>query len=255
MASDNHSASAVPSKTPLPVAPPHPHKDLTNAALAAAVVVPILTVFSAIVLILLCLRRRRQNPSPEHTPMVAAAGIKEKLGSFRRRRDPPPPPPVSEPPVLTSQHNNAYLTGLDTSSIGSRGDSGEYQVRASYEPPPPYIREPSPPSVDARARSPFEDPPEDQRLANDIYLAAINRSGTPRSTSNVSVSSTLYSDNVSVHEAREARRSIGGAQIVEAMSITGEEGDRRASDPFVSPISSPVSAANIYLDWERRGQR
>ena len=55
-----------------------------------------------------------------------------------------------------------------------------------------------------------------------------------------------------MYEAREARRSTGGAQIVEATSITDEEGDRRASDPFVSPISSPVSATSPGGDEDRR---
>jgi hypothetical protein len=85
-----------------------------------------------------------------------------------------------------------------------------------------------------------------------MQLASLERPDTPRSTSNQSVTSTLYSDNASVHEAREARRSIGGAQIIEAMSIASEEGARSGSDPFVSPMGSPTSAAHAGGGGYRR---
>ena len=188
--------------------------------------------------------------------MLAAASLKEKLGSFRRRPKPPPPPPatVTEPPILTSEQNNAYYTGLDTSSLGSRGDSGEYQPRASYEPPPPpYIREPSPQAMqEMRTRSPFDDPPHNHSIADSMHLAPFERPDTPHSTSTHSVTSTQYSDDASVHEAKEARRSIGGAQIVDAMSITSADGARSGSDPFVSPMGSPTSAARAGGEGLRR---
>ena len=118
---------------------------------------------------------------------AAPAVMKEKVGSFRRRRDPPPPPPLStEPPViLTSDQNNAYYTGLDTSSFGSRGNSGEYHPRGSEEPPPPYMREPSPPPIEERVRSPFEDPesPIDvangMRRASDPFISPVDHASTP----------------------------------------------------------------------------
>ena len=253
MASDNRSVSAVPSPTSSPTPIPDHDHHLTNGALAAAIAVPVLTVLSVIVLLFFCLRRRTTSSLEGEPAMPAAAGIKEKLGSFRRRPKPPPPPPAAatEPPILTSEQNNAYYTGLDTSSLGSRGDSGEYQPRASYEPPPPpYIREPSPQEM--RTRSPFDDPPHNHSIADSMRLAPFERPDTPHSTSTHSVTSTQYSDDASVHEAKEARRSIGGAQIVDAMSITSAEGARSGSDPFVSPMGSPTSAARAGGEGLRR---
>ena len=171
--SDNRSTSIPAPKTPLPVPPAQHDRDLTEGALAAAIVVPILVLFSAIGLAFMCLKRRKQDARLQDAPVVAAAGIKEKLGSFRRYRSsriPPTAASAADPPILMSEQNNAYYTGLDTSSLGSsRGFSGDYANRASFEPPPPYIRDPSPPPVDGRARSPFDDPPDHQLFTEDSY--------------------------------------------------------------------------------------
>lgn len=208
------SSSAIPSNTPLPTPIPHPDKSLTVGALAAAIVIPILTLCSAIAFLYLCLRRRKQNAQVVDAPVVAGAVMKEKLGGFSRQRELPSPSSPAEPPVLTSEENNAYYTGLDTSSFGSRPNSGDYQIRGSYEPPPPYFREPSPPPVDGRARSPFEDPPDHQRFTEDSYLAAFSGEG---------------------------RSSTGEARVARSISVLSGEGSRRVSDPFVSPDASPIS--------------
>ena len=146
---------------------------------------------------------------------------------------------------MTSSQNNAYYTGLDTSSLGSRGGSGEYQPRASYEPPPPpYVHDasPPPPCEGMRIPSPFDDPEHDHGIVDGMLF--------PRrdSASNRSVSSTLYSDSASVHEAREARRSLGGAQMIEAVSFASAEG---GSDPFVSPVGSPTASRAEGGGWRR----
>ena len=181
---------------------------------------PVLTVFTAIVLLFFCLRRRTTTSLEGEPPVPAAASLKEKLGSFRRRpkAPPPAPAPATDPPILTSEQNNAYYTGLDTSSLGSRGDSGEYQPRASYEPPPPpYIREPSPQEM--RTRSPFDDPPHDHSIADSMHLAPFERADTPRSTSTHSVTSTQYSDDASVARSKrgeaEHRRSANRRRHVD----------------------------------------
>ncbi|KAK5117126.1 hypothetical protein LTR85_009057 [Meristemomyces frigidus] len=71
--------------------------------------------------------------------------MREKLGGVRTSAIPLSSTAVS-PPVVTSNRNNAYFTGLDTSSHGSqRGQSGEYYAPARrseggtfVDPPPPY---------------------------------------------------------------------------------------------------------------------
>lgn len=214
VAPDNHSStSSIPTNTLLPTPVPHPVRSLTVGALAAAIVVPILTLCSAIAFLYLCLRRRKQDTRTKNAPVVAGAVTKEKSENFSRERELSSPSSPAEPPVLMSEQNNAYYTGLDTSSLGSRPNSGDYQARVSYEPPPPYIREPSPPLVDGRARSPFEDPPDHQWPTEDSHVAGVGQ---------------------------EASR--GAAQAyTETISPINEASSRRVSDPFVSPDASPIS--------------
>ena len=152
MASDIRPVSAVPIPTPSPIPIAYPEHHLGNSALVAAIAVPILTLFSAIALLFFCLRRRKQN-SQQAEPAIplGAAGKEEEEGSFR------PPAPTAPggttttkpPPHVISERNDAYNTGLDTSSLGSRGSGGggEDQPCASHEPPPPpYTRSPALPS-------------------------------------------------------------------------------------------------------------
>ena len=65
------------------------------------------------------------------------------------------------------------------------------------------------------------------------FLAPVDRPWTSRSSAR-SISSTLYSDNASVHSAHAARMSVGAAQIVRP------DGQQRA-DPFVDP-NTPVGS-------------
>lgn len=52
--------------------------------------------------------------------------------------------------------------------------------------------------------------------------------GISRASSARSVSSTLYSSNASVVEARPARRSVGGAHMIEEVPLEGRS-------PFADP--------------------
>ena len=251
---NNHTASRTPVKLPHlnhahhgPDLPNH----LSTGVLAAAIVVPVLFLLSAIGLAYLCFRKRasrRRGGGPTYT---AAAGMKEKLGSFRRRRDmPPAPPPATEPPVLiSSDMNNSYYTGLDTSSYGSRGNSAEYPRRSGDEPPPPYIREPSPPPTDDRTRSPFADPEEDLDIADGFqYLSpAVRRDAA--GGQQYPISSALYADRADLREAPQPRRSTRPPAFIDTRSIISSEegaddGTRRDSNPFLSPVSAPGSPAS-----------
>lgn len=145
-----------------------------------------------------------------------------------------------QPHLITSPQNNTYFTGLDTMSMLS----AEPQERFSdSDPPPPYwpsggaaaarsismrsavsaISAPRPAflslatpvspleSQAVSEESPFADPP-----------AAVRRTHSSRS-----ITSTLYSSNASVIEARPARRSVGGANMV------GH--DENGRSPFADP--------------------
>ncbi|KAK4553335.1 hypothetical protein LTR86_009635 [Recurvomyces mirabilis] len=144
MASSSSGTAASETQNPLPLTgnAHHPHS-MSHGALAAAVVVPILLALLAIILAFLCLRRRSKR-NRERSPSGGAflPAMREKFSSVRGT-----PYAAAPAPVVTSNRNNAYFTGLDTSSQGSRrGESGEYYAppRRSEggttfdEPPPPY---------------------------------------------------------------------------------------------------------------------
>lgn len=76
--------------------------------------------------------------------------------------------------------------------------------------------------------SPFEDPDAatGYLAASGVFATAVTRTPSARS-----ITSTLYSSNASVISARPARRSVGGAYMVEGM----QGGDERS--PFADPES------------------
>ncbi|CAK4034407.1 Hypothetical predicted protein [Lecanosticta acicola] len=150
------SASQDPSEATRPVSE-HPHHGdgLSGGALAAAIILPILAALAIFALAFLWLRRRsgqnrerRRSGSSGGVPFFPA--IKEKWGSLRSRSS-NESGQASRNPVVMTEQNNAYFTGLDTSSRGGsspqeEGGSGEYYPpgRRSeggttfIEAPPPY---------------------------------------------------------------------------------------------------------------------
>ena len=211
---------------------------LQNGTLAAAIILPVLAFLSAITLIGCCLRRRssrnRGSPNPTH---ITPAAMKEKLGSFRRSQNPPPPPsPPAEPHILTTEMNNAYFTGLDTSSFGSRGTSGEYQPRTSDEPPPPYIRDLSPPpplSTEYAGPSPFDDQEEGTGAYSDGFLPLERGAGA----------SIHYANDVPSYEVGGDARNMGESYTSDTASLRIGGGSTPQSNPFEDPVS-PVGSTH-----------
>lgn len=233
---------------------------MSSAAIAAAVVVPLLVL--ALVLAAFLLLRRRDRTRPRITPGFVPA-MKERFGRHAQSAG-------ASVPILTSSTNNAYFTGLDTSSNGSQHGPGEgfYAPRQSeggtfMEPPPPYKPKSPEPDTQSDSRAtpaavgpsgpPSVREPDDDRqdtttpfLDSDTPVSpisvtyegafpaaerpAVSRQGTQRS-----ITSTLYSDSASVHSARAARMSVGGTQLI------GADEAQRAVDPFDDP-ESPVSS-------------
>lgn len=188
----------------------HPTR-LGHGGLMAAVIVPPLVVVFAIVGLVFFLARRRRSrryyssssePKPPLSSMEMASSPTSSysnvhINETREYRRPPSPPPqlppnlndlTPAPIIISTGRNNAYLTGLDTSSQGSQsrpvsGDFDDNMIRRSFggtfaDPPPPYVPkgqgddpppaayeyevsplEESSGGVDAfeRARSPFAD--------------------------------------------------------------------------------------------------
>ncbi|KAK5111548.1 hypothetical protein LTR62_004844 [Meristemomyces frigidus] len=241
-------------RAPLPLTGHAHHDALSHGALAAAILVPLLFGLLALLLAFLCLRRRRtQDQTRRHSAAAFLPAMREKFGKFGSVRGTSYTAPVTAAPVMTSERNNAYFTGLDTSSQGSRrGESGEYYAppRRSEggttfdEPPPPYkaksvpstgasltrtsipdVAEPAASTViptvhEPRAsttRSPFADPsPTTTSNLNTAFLASPldQRPQTSRSTSQRSFNSDQYSETASVHSARAARMSVIEPQII-----------------------------------------
>lgn len=187
-----------------------PDKDYPSDdhSLLAAIIVPIAIVCLAIVGLLFFLSRRRRiqrrsAPSAANTPVsameMASSGPNNDIRAHRIPPNVTFTPATAPPVILSDRVNNAYLTGLDTSSQGSAsrpvsyGDFDDNPARRSLggtflEPPPPYKTrsqadadeedEEEPPyeeyetvpleeSTDPmtalhRARSPFADPYEDE---------------------------------------------------------------------------------------------
>lgn len=88
------------------------------------------------------------------------------------------------------------------------------------------------------SRSPFDDPDPDTvsleqgETGNDWrseLVSPISRPTTARTGSQRSITSTLYSSNASVREARPARLSVGGISMIQGAAM--EEGS-----PFADPV-------------------
>lgn len=176
--------------------------EIGHIGLFAAAIIPPLVVFLAVLGLCFFLSRRRRTQrrysNAARAPLSAMEMASTRNNETREyRRSPSPAPPVSfnnlsPAPVIVSDRNNAYLTGLDTSSQGSRpqsyGDFDDISIRRSVggtfaEPPPPYkasghgddpppvayehevapLGESTDPTTSLhRARSPFADPYDDE---------------------------------------------------------------------------------------------
>ncbi|KAF2159946.1 hypothetical protein M409DRAFT_60357 [Zasmidium cellare ATCC 36951] len=250
------------SPTPMPVEH-HKDNDLSSGELAAAIVVPIVVVLALAALLFLCFRRRKQQSRGEREGSIGAAfipaSIKEKWTSMRTSNASAP----RDQPIVTNPQNNAYNTGLDTSSQGSDQHSGEYTPGRTSEggttfvqPPPPYtlpqMRQNTPLNMSLDIpRSPQEPPPARSPLSNTIntpsaaaLLAMPLDPPRPSSRSARSITSTLYSDTASVHSARAARVSVAGPNVVRQSQTNVSRSNTSGSgggDPFDTEANTPVT--------------
>ena len=218
----------------------HSNRHSFNGTILAAIVIPVMFLLLIGIVVVVCLRRRRHAKGVLFGPVTE---IREKMFFKRASSDVPIPetrqvsPP--QPHLITSPQNNTYFTGLDTMSLMS----AEPRERSSEDPPPPYwssseragrsvsmssaatsIARPLPALLDVRSpplnsepllvpeRSPFDDPP----------------GNVSRTSSSRSITSTLYSSNASLIEARPAKRSMSGAQLVGQDEVS----------PFADPDSN-----------------
>lgn len=227
---------------------------LSPVELAAAIIGPIIALMAFIGLVILCLRRnkRRQRTSSDASRGTRTSffggGWKEKWGSIRSSAS----SQHYKEPVVTSHSNNAYMTGLDTSSrsgsLYQHHSGGHYTQNsdggagAEYtgEPPPPYLRgAPEIPPLAAistnislpSSRRPSTvgrgDPHElhplsPQHLAPPVaHFSPLSAADLPTppflDSSARSINSDVYSETASVHSARAARMSIGGPIGVEML--------------------------------------
>lgn len=268
---DAASAGATTSSAmPAPIVTKNHDNGLSSGELAAAIVVPIVVVLvAAFFLIFFCFRRRRQQARGERDGSMAAgfipASMKEKWSSMRTSSA-----SGQQQPVVMNTRNNAYNTGLDTSSHGSgnrsQQHSGEYSPRRSEggtfaSPPPPYSGAPVLPQMRQSAplsmaldipRSPAPQNTHDvsplsqgeERPSAAALLGLSHDPPQPSSRSARSITSTLYSDTASVHSARAARMSVGGPSVIQAQtsrSMSGSAASGDGEDPFDTEANSPVT--------------
>ncbi|KAF1343987.1 hypothetical protein BDV97DRAFT_71729 [Delphinella strobiligena] len=239
------SESVTTESTPSPdsITSDHSGRKTLNGAVLAAIIVPIVLLLLLGVGVILCLRRRRQARN-QGVPFQPMTQVREKIFAKRESTDATSvevrqvgPP---QPHLITSPQNNTYFTGLDTMSMMSADPQERF---SDSDPPPPYwpsggaaaarsisvrsavsaVSAPRPAflhlatpvsPLESQAvpeESPFADPP-----------AAVSEMHSSRS-----ITSTLYSSNASVIEARPARRSVGGANMVDH----GENGRSPFADP------------------------
>lgn len=223
--------TATTEPTPYPDGQPTDHNRHTfNGAILAGIVVPIVMLLLLGIGLLLFLRRRRRNRGTPFKPITEA-----KEGIFTKKTSSDVPtvevheaiPP--QPHLIMSPMNNTYFTGLDTMSIMS-AEPGAH-ARASEEPPPPYWPRSETSARSASVRSAVSSirPPQHALFSHqrpvsplreheaeaerspfdDAAIAAMSRADSSRS-----FTSTLYSSNASLVEARPARRSVVGAHFV-----------------------------------------
>ncbi|KAF7192093.1 hypothetical protein HII31_06479 [Pseudocercospora fuligena] len=263
---------------------------LSHGELTAAIVVPIITSLSIIILAIMCLRRRRKTKrertssdasrGTKRSFFGAAPGWKEKWGSIRSSAS-----SQHKEPVVTSESNNAYMTGLDTSSRSNSSQRGEYD-HAGEIPPPPYIlgapeipplatvntnislptsRRPSAVGVDQHEMSHLASNNASQHLAPPISPRTDHLPSPAFLDSSArSINSDVYSETASVHSARAARMSIGGPITVPMLNTsksraTMKEG-KRNSDPFDDPNTpvsglTPTGSAMGHYEVNERGER
>ena len=187
---------------------------LSTGPLAAAIILPIafLSLLAALIFLLLRRRRRRRNNQTHLPPPKPPPSSPPPM--TRRRpslRSPPNPGSMPLAPIITSSRNNAYYTGLDTSSHGGSEGSDRHSDDDFYaparrseggtflEPPPPYKasgslrstdegyeEEEPPPGIydlprigepavlEQRARSPFEDQEDYIPVADGLMYTPMN---------------------------------------------------------------------------------
>ncbi|EME38152.1 hypothetical protein DOTSEDRAFT_75979 [Dothistroma septosporum NZE10] len=252
------------------------HDDgLSKGELAAAIVLPILAVLALCLLGLALLRRRARKTEGRNESGGTAflPGLREKWGSLRSSNTSTHQSEMETArgaPVVTSRQNNAYFTGLDTSSHGSgsnrEGHSGEYYGRTSEGgttfdiAPPVYTVQPSNhaptlPALQTHNETLTSAAPS---FATHTMPSAAALTATPldppqsSDRSAISISSTLYSETASIHSARAARMSMGGPNVIQPglhSSGSGSLGDR---DPFGSENEvSPQSTRTVSPVEER----
>lgn len=264
---------ATKSSTPSAYPVEHHHSDeLSDGELATAIVVPIVFVVAFILaLIFFCMRRRKKDGREREGSLGAKfipASIKEKWSSVRTSNASSSAP--QEQPVLTNTQNNAYNTGLDTSSHGS-GDrsqqhSGEFTPGRRSEggttfeqPPPPYNVSPAAPTLphmrqSTRSSVEMSHMPQQPAPTHNIsplsqvhdnpsaaaLLAMPLDPPQPSNRSARSITSTLYSDTASVHSARAARMSIGGPHVIQPQA-SASRSRSGSGDPFDTEANTPVT--------------
>ncbi|KXS99923.1 hypothetical protein AC578_909 [Pseudocercospora eumusae] len=254
-----------------PISHANDHDDgISHGQLAAAIVVPIITSLSLIVLAIMCLRRRRKtnrertssdaSRGTKRSIFGAAAGWKEKWGSVRSSAS-----SQHKDPVVTSESNNAYMTGLS-----SQRES--YTEAHPHPPPPPYIlgapEIPPLTIVDTNISLPPSRRPSAVAVGVELsHLATNNPSqhlAPPSPAYARSINSDVYSETASVHSARAARMSIGGPITVPMLNTSKSRATmkdsgsgKRNSDPFDDP-QTPESRTGSPLDHydvDERGGR
>ncbi|KAK4500568.1 hypothetical protein PRZ48_008757 [Zasmidium cellare] len=231
MSSAASAGETTSSATPIPVQ--HDHDNgLSKGELAAAIVVPIVVVLALAALLILCLRRRKQQSSTSREGSLSAAfipaSIKEKWASMRTSNASAP----RDQPIVTNPQNNAYNTGLDTSSHGSAPHSSGRASSDLQPPPPPYTL------PQMRQHTPLDIPTPNTPSAAALLAMPLDPP-QPSSRSARSITSTLYSDTASVHSARAARVSVAGPNVVQ--SLPNASRSMSSADPFDTEANTPVS--------------
>ncbi|KAI5357325.1 hypothetical protein Slin14017_G123340 [Septoria linicola] len=216
---------------------------LSKGQLAAAIAVPIIFTALLSLLAFLIFRRRRRSSQNQTRPDTSNSnssrsaglfGLREKWGSLKSSAS---SQHNEKSPEVSSAHNNAYMTGLDTSSRDT--------TSSPHDEPPPYPANDAPvlarnmtnfshprPSQDLHAAPPAPAVSDDFRTPNPSFL----RSARPGSTR--SINSDAYSDTASIHSARAARMSVGTVILPGMYAAHGANKSGSEGDPFETPTPS-----------------